>query len=117
MMACSLCLPADADCAEVPFRPDRTVANDGHQVVSLNVCVGCGQPALYFSIDLYDDTWGYWCAVSKTELELLTTPQHEDKLFDIARSVVRSKNVLQRHPDGFLRWIPGKSFLLDGPPW
>ncbi len=118
-MTCQHCFPTDKRPIELPFRALRTVADDSHEIVGLASCEHCGQLALHFGVDVYDDCWRYWCPIDDQELARLSEPDGEDepKVYDTARSIIRDHTVLQDHPVHGLGWVPGTGCVLDGPPW
>ena len=125
------CLACDPTSTEVleesPFRRQEMIADVPHQCLILAACRRCNAPAVQYSVDIYDDSWVYWCPLDEGEkaklLSIEKGGEHDEEAFRLVISMIRERRALQRHPDtgrdprAGLRWVPGASCLLEGPPW
>jgi len=119
--ACPLCRPSGAEVAHSPFREVKRLASQyAHENVSLAQCVGCESLALYYSADVYDDFWQYWCLIDEAERQLLTQEGNDP---DDSRRPARARAILEKHshlmkgPVRGFEWIPAGFAPIVGPPW
>lgn len=91
-----------------------------HENVALAQCTGCGALALYYSADVYDDFWQYWCTIGEEERALL---MEDDNDPDDPQRPTRARAILEKHPHlmrgpvrGF-EWVPAGFAPIEGPPW
>src|SRR5687768_13823870 len=91
-----------------------------HENVSLARCKTCGSTALYYSADVYDDFWQYWCTIDEAERAQLL---EEDDDPDEPQRAIRARAILERHaylvrgPVLGFEWVPPGHSVIEGPPW
>lgn len=63
-----ICQPTKVALIECPFEEvARLTGSYDHENASLARCKACGGAALYYSADVYDDFWQYWCRIDEAE--------------------------------------------------
>lgn len=119
-MSCSNCRPSDVKPQKSPFKETlRLTGEYEHENVSLAVCYFCGENALYYSADVYDDFWQYWCVIDEVEMASIledddpSDPHRPER----AREILRKRAVLLKHPVRGLSWASGGICVIEGPPW
>jgi hypothetical protein len=118
-MPCTHCQPRTTPVSKTPFTEGRKIVEDGHAEVFLAACTHCNDMALCYRVDIYDDSWKFWCPIDESEQRRLLVPG-DDALdaVGIAISIIRAHaDVLQRHPVHGLGWVPGTNCCLEGAPW
>ena len=118
-MTCKVCTPSEAKPDSNPFWEEvRLSGKHAYEGVGLWKCKSCQTPAMYFSNQIYDDIWQYWCTITPAELERLCQPfdPETDELQTFARKLIDGRAVLEGHPVFGLQWVHNCS-VLDGPRW
>jgi hypothetical protein len=116
----SICHPSNVKLAKSPFKELKQLTGSyEHENVSLAQCTYCGQLALYYSTDIYDDFWQYWCIIDDAaHAQLLeAADRHESQLAMHARSILERHPYLLRHPILGFEWVPAGHAVIEGPPW
>ena len=116
-----VCQPSGAASTESPFdEVKRLTGPYEHENVSLAQCTRCGAPALYYSADIYDDFWQYWCLIDEEEhahlLEKEDDPDEPTRAVR-ARAILEKNTYLVRGPVRGFEWVPPGHAVLQGPPW
>jgi hypothetical protein len=106
---------------ESPFEEvKRLTGQYVHENVCLARCKRCGSAALYYSADVYDDFWQYWCVIDEAECAQLL---EEDNDPDEPQLPIRARAMLQKHshlvrgPVHGFEWVPPGHSVIEGPPW
>lgn len=116
-----ICQPSDLVPVKSPFEEvTRLTGPYEDENVSLARCSRCGESALYYSADVYDDFWQYWCTIDEDEKAQLLEP---DEDADDPQRAVRARSILQKHrylrrgPVHGFEWGGPGSTVVQGPPW
>ena len=114
------CQPSGMRPNNSPFEEvTRLTGTYGHENVGLAHCTVCGKTALYYSADVYDDFWQYWCTIDEDErAQLLEDDDHDDPQRPLrARAILLNHPYLVRGPVRGLEWVPPGHAVIEGPPW
>lgn len=118
--AACVCEATNAGLKESPFEEVRRLTGSyEHENVSLARCKSCGAAALYYSADVYDDFWQYWCKIEDAERAELLLPDDPDD----PKCAARARAILERHhhlvcgPIRGFEWGPPGARVVEGPPW
>jgi hypothetical protein len=118
-----VCAPGNVGLKQAPFEEvTRLTGPYEHENVSLARCRECGGTALYYSADVYDDFWQYWCRIDDAERAELLEPDDPDDPDDPqcarrARTILERKAHLVRGPVRGFEWGPPGVPVVQGPPW
>jgi hypothetical protein len=118
--AACICEPSQQPPKASPF--EQTQALTGpyvHENVALARCRKCGKEALYYSADVYDDFWQYWCLIGESERSLLIAPDEseEPERPSRAREILAHRPSLIKGPVLGFEWAPSGASAVEGPPW
>jgi hypothetical protein len=116
-MSCDQCRPRPGSLTRSPFKLTEGLVRAGHDGCDLAICRHCERPALHFWVDVFDDYWTYWCPIDEAERAQLIGLRGDERAIDLARSFIVTREVVENHPTGVVRWWPGNAATLDGPPW
>ena len=115
-----ICQPSSTPHTRSPFEAvEQLTGPYDHENVSLARCVCCGRAALYYSADIYDDYWQYWCAIDETERAHLLAEDDADE----PQRPRRARLILEKHgylvlgPVRGFEWVPPGCPVMEGPPW
>lgn len=114
------CRPSNEKLMGSPFEEiNRLTGPYEHENVSLVRCKGCGRIGLYYSADIYDDFWQYWCTINEAQhAQLLEEDDPNDsKLAIRARAILETQPYLLRRPGHGFQWILSGLPVMQGPPW
>lgn len=115
-----MCQPSLTPPTASPFEEtERLTGPYDHENVSLARCTRCGRAALYYSADIYDDYWQYWCVIDEEERAQLL---QEDDLDERqrprhARQILKKRDYLVLGPAHAFEWVPPGHPVIEGPPW
>jgi hypothetical protein len=115
-----MCQPSLTPPTTSPFEEvERLTGPYDHENVSLAQCMRCGRVALYYSADIYDDYWQYWCVIDEAERAQLL---QEDDLDEPqrprqARQILEKSDYLVLGPVRGFEWVPPGHPVMEGPPW
>ena len=115
-----MCRPSAAVVKESPFEEvTRLTGPYEHENVSLAKCSSCGSKALYYSADVYDDFWQYWCLLSEVEYAHLLEEDDPDEPQrpSRARKMLEENAALVHGPVRGFEWAPSGCHVVQGPPW
>jgi hypothetical protein len=115
-----VCQPSKATVEESPFEEEvRLTGPYEHENVSLAMCSSCGSKALYYSADVYDDLWQYWCLINEAEhAQLLEEDDPDEPQRPLrARKILEEHVCLVRGPVRGFEWAPSGCTVVEGPPW
>jgi len=90
-----------------------------HESVGLAACSFCGEQALYYSADVYDDVWQYWCLLDGVEKAILLSVDKSSnpQLAKRASDILRKYPTLINHPVRGLLWAMDGAQAIQGAPW
>jgi hypothetical protein len=112
-----ICSPTSGVPNESPFEEvTRLTGPYEHENVSLAKCKECGEPALYYSADVFDDFLQYWCRIDETEqAELLEQDNKDDPQRPArARAILERHAYLSRGPIRGLERVPPGYPVVEG---
>lgn len=115
-----ICQPSGVVPVKSPFEEvTRLTGPYEHENVSLARCTRCGVGALYYSADVYDDFWQYWCTIDEDDrAQLLEADDDDDpQRANRARAILQKRGYLRRGPVHGFEWGPPGSTVVKGPPW
>jgi hypothetical protein len=89
---CTYCQPRSTHLSETPFKEGLEIVADGHAEVSLSACSYCNEVALYYRVDIYDDSWKFWCPIDESERQRLLAPDNDElHAIGTAISIIRGR--------------------------
>lgn len=115
-----VCQPSSATLIKSPFEVvERLTGVYEHESVALARCAACSKSALYYSADIYDDFWQYWCLIDGNECEslLVDDDPNEPQLPKRARAILLNHDYLVLGPVRGFEWVPPGSPVIEGAPW
>lgn len=118
--AACVCEPGDRPPKASPFEKTESLTGRyEHENVALARCRKCGKEALYYSADVYDDFWQYWCLIDESERALLMAPDEgeEPERPTRAREILRRRPALIKGPVHGFEWAASGANVVEGPPW
>jgi hypothetical protein len=114
------CQPSKIAPTDSPFVETRRLTGPyEHENVGLARCASCDKTALYYSADVYDDFWQYWCIINETECARLLEDDDPDEpqLPTRARAILEENSNLVHSPVRGFEWVPPGHSVIEGPPW
>ena len=118
-IACG-CEPGEQPLKASPFEETESLTGRyEHENVALARCRKCGKDALYYSADVCDDFWQYWCLIDESERALLMAPDEgeEPERPSRARGILGYRPTLINGPVHSFEWAPSGANVVEGPPW
>src|SRR5882672_3043857 len=111
-MPCRLCTPVANRPVRVDFTPTDWWDRDSHQAVGMTRCRGCGEDWLHFTVELFEDHWGFWSPLTVQDRERIQEARETmrdgpgrmplggaiELLYQVARSIIRSHTVVCEFP-------------------
>ena len=99
-----------------PFEAVDTLGSASHFGVSTGHCSRCGQAALLYWVEIFDEMSEFACAISDVELSALRAAASEIEIKGITTNILSSRPIVRGSERGFY-WVDGKVATLDGPAW
>ncbi|TWO72409.1 hypothetical protein FN976_06825 [Caenimonas sedimenti] len=115
-----MCEPAKKLPEVTPFEEvQRLTGPYEHENVAFARCKVCAKAALYYSADIYDDFWQYWCLIDEAEKAVLAAPDDDEEPQRPARAreILGRKSTLIKGPVLGFEWCVDGAQVLEGPPW
>lgn len=115
-MTCNTCTETDTH-GSYPFVSTRSIASESHYGIDVAVCKDCGNPAVIYWVEIYEDLLDYACSISPDELDNLLRQDAPSSQRSFTLELLRSRQVAYGTASRGFFWLSGTSAMLDGPPW